>query len=221
MGMTDAQVKQVIDALLNSTFLDDWYLYLILFLVSLLGGFAGSFIRSYGSEKSKYAAIETSLNTIKKQVKITTETSEGIKHALEIDNWRKKEIEKNKRKKLEEYYSLICLIEENQHTEMTNHYFEKTSPYDSQVLNKATLIQSLYFPEIKGTHLDLIAAVGNYRHWMNRGLFLMAEAINKGQLHQSPSTEHMELRPPLEHAMVTCVQASLDCAREVAKDLNQ
>lgn len=170
--MSDLQVKQVISALLDATFLDDWFFYVILFSVSLLGGLAGAYLKSYGSEKAKYDAIESSLDTIKKQVKATTETSERIKHSLEINNWRKKELETLKRSKLEEYGNLLLAVFNNMERLTSNKLYDKEINFDEYTVEKLTLIQSLYLPEISSEHSEYAMAYFDLKAWIYEGATL-------------------------------------------------
>lgn len=80
--MTDEQVKQVIDAILNGTLLDNWHFYIISFFVSLItiSGFA--FLKSYFTEQGKYAALETKLDLIEKKA----EAAENAKFTAILNN---------------------------------------------------------------------------------------------------------------------------------------
>lgn len=67
--MTDAQVQQVIDAILNATLLDNWHFYLISFFVSLISISGFAFLKSYYTQKGKYAALEEKLDLIEDEAK--------------------------------------------------------------------------------------------------------------------------------------------------------
>ena len=73
-------------------------LYVVALIFSVIGTGFGAFTTSYLDEKGRFLAIETSLDTILKEVKATTEVSEGIRFKLDHDNWRSKELELLKRK---------------------------------------------------------------------------------------------------------------------------
>ncbi len=218
--MTDVQVQQVVKSLLDATFLDDWYFYVILFSVSLLGGLIGAYIKSYGSEKAKYAAIESSLNTIKKQVQATTETSENIKIALDHDNWRKKELELNKRNKIEEYYTLVLIIHETLQDEMMHIYYKDEPKFDHQTYNKATVIQALHLPELQMEHLALALAVTDFKTWMYNGRKI-ANNQKKIGLPATPTKGHMKNQSALIQKVGTERLKVLDKIQDIAKKLNQ
>lgn len=118
--MKDDQIKQIVEAILSQTTVDDWYFYFLIFSVILIGAYLGAFIRSFGNEKGKYKAIESSLDIIKKQVSATTETAEKIKNGIELNVWREKDREMLKRQKLEEYLFLILNSTDIYHSMMEN-----------------------------------------------------------------------------------------------------
>ncbi len=127
--MESIDVDELAQSILDKTFVDDWYFYLILFCITLLGTFLGSYIRGFGKEKAKYSAIESSLETIKKQVSETTKISEGIKSDIELQIWRVKERQALKREKLEDYMSTIYLVRDNNHLELENKLFNGNNSF--------------------------------------------------------------------------------------------
>ncbi|MBL4799090.1 MAG: hypothetical protein JKY50_21295 [Oleispira sp.] len=218
--MTDAQVQQVIDALLNATFLDDWYLYAIMFSVSLLGAWLGAYLKSYSSEKAKYAAIESSLDTIKKKVEATTKASENIKIAMDHDNWRKKELEMLKRQKLEDYYILILSISECLNNERDSVFFGNDDAFDQNTFFQAELIQSLYLPEILEEHNSLFLAIHKFKEWIYVGAEIRAVNNQMGGP-DSPSESHMNM---FKGMMDSLNQPRIDILvklKQVAAELNQ
>lgn len=148
-------------------------------------------------EKAKYEAIEESLDTIKKQVQVTTEASERIKHSLEINNWREKEVETLKRSKLEEYGNLILLIQDNLKNQIDCIREDKNIEYDENILEKSTLIQSIYLPEISAEHQNLMDAALKIRDWIKEDLKLKAQSEHEAW----PCEYHDPKMPPLFTAM--------------------
>lgn len=217
--MTDEQIQKIIDALLNATFLDDWYFYVILFSVSLLGGLVGAYLKSYGAEKAKYTAIESSLETIEKQIKLTTKTSETIKTTLDHENWRKKELEVLKRQKIEEYFSLVLIIHESLQDEMMHIYYKNEPKFDHQTYNKATVIQALHLPEIEKEHLGLAQAVIDFQTWVFTGRKI-ANNQKKIGLPQTPTKGHMKEQSPLIRKVGDERIKVLNKIRDIAQQLN-
>ena len=279
--MTDEQILKIIDALLNATFLDNWYFYLILFSVSLLGGLAGAYIKSYGSviakytaiekginairlqaetteiarftaiekslgiikeqaettalanytaieksldtikkqaelsEKAKYTAIEESLDTIKKQIKVTTETSEGIKQTLAHDNWRKKELETLKRNKLEDYCHLILKIKYDLVNEMRSCLYDENLEFDSNIVDKAALLQSLYLPEIFDQHRAFSKTAYDFQTWIYNG---QAKKHRGGQ--EWPDSDYISQMHDLLMALHIPQTTLLKTVNKLASEIN-
>jgi hypothetical protein len=218
--MKDEQIKTIVESILNETILDDWYFYLLLFGVSLLGTVFGSFIKSFGAEKGKYKAIESSLDTIKKQVSETTKTTEKIKKDIELNVWREKNREMLKREKLEEYFSFVLISKDNFHAEMENKLFNQENDYDKQAFNKADMLQALYLPELSVEHNNYRKAVVVYRDWLVAGMMDMQERTKNGEKNVTPSSECMAKYSEVVRGFSPSLLAISDKAKEVAMHIN-
>ncbi|UCM44572.1 hypothetical protein [Aeromonas dhakensis] len=218
--MKDEQIKTIVKSILNETILDDWYFYLLFFLVSLLGAVFGSFIKSFGAERGKYKAIESSLDTIKQQVSVTTKITEQIKKDIELNVWREKDREMLKREKLEEYFSFVLISKEAFHAEMENKLFKQENNYDEQAYNKADMLQALYLPELAAEHNEYRKAVVIYRNWLADGMMDMQERIKSGEKNVTPSPEHMAKYREIVQGFNPSLIAISDKAKEVAIQIN-
>jgi len=218
--MKDEQIKTIVESILNETILDDWYFYLLLFLVSLLGAVFGGFIKSFGAEKGKYKAIESSLDIIKKQVSETTKTTEKIKKDIELNVWREKDREMLKREKLEEYFSYVLISKEAFHAEMENKLFKQENDFDEQAYNKADILQALYLPELAAEHNNYRKAVVVYRNWLVAGMLDMQERIKNGEKNVTPSSECMEKYGEIVQGFNPSLIDISDKAKEVTMGIN-
>ncbi|WP_444930252.1 hypothetical protein ACJJIF_21285 [Microbulbifer sp. SSSA002] len=204
----------------NETLLQNWHFYLILLLITIVGSYLASLLKGAGAQKGKFLAIESSLNTIKKQVELTTETSESIKSAIGHDLWRKKELESIKREKLEEYFLVISSLNYSLNNEMISKLFGADVDYDPHCFDKANMIQSLYLPELAEEHFELCKAVQNYTRWVSDGLFMIAEQAASGIPNPKPTKEFMEQQPKLLQALTKPTAAVILKAKEVAQAVN-
>ncbi|MUH96461.1 hypothetical protein GNP63_07850 [Aliivibrio fischeri] len=218
--MKDEQIKTIVEAILNETILDDWYFYLLLFLVSLLGALFGSFVKSFGAEKGKYIAIESSLDTIKQQVSTTTKVTEQIKKDIELNVWREKDREMLKREKLEQYFSFILISKEAFHAEMENKLLKQENDYDEQAYNKADMLQALYLPELSSEHNEYRKAVIVYRDWLAVGMMEMQGRLQNGEKNVTPSPEHMAKYSEIVQGFNPSLIAISDKAKQVAIQIN-
>jgi len=218
--MKDEQIKNIVEAIINESILNDWYFYLLLFLVSLLGAWFGGFIKGFGSEKGKYKAIETSLDTIKKQVSETTKTAEKIKKDIELNVWREKDREMLKREKLEEYFSFILISRDAFHSEMENRLFKQKNLFDEQAYNKADLLQTLYLPELADAHNQYRKAVVEYRKWLASGLIDIQERMSLGEINVTPKSEHMDEYGAILSSFNPAIVAITAQAKNLANNIN-
>jgi len=218
--MKDDQIKQIVEAILSQTIVDDWYFYFLIFSVSLIGAYLGALIRSFGKEKGKYKAIESSLNVIKKQVAATTETAEKIKHDIELNVWREKDREMLKREKLEEYLFIILNSTDTYHTMMENKLLNQSNEFDHQAFNKADMIQSLYLPELAEVHNQYRIAVVEFRNWLLSGMIEVQKKMKSGGTFVTPGKEYMDSYGEVIQKFNPSIIAITEKAKEVANQIN-
>ena len=213
-------IKQIALEVMNVTIIQNWYFYCLLLLISIVSAFGVSLIKNFGKEKSKYLAIESSLETIVKQVKLTTETSEQIKTGIEHNVWRKKELETLKREKLEQYFIHISLVNNSLNNEMISKFFGEKVEHDPENFTKADMIQSLYLPELLEVHHDLSKVVVEFQTWIADGLFILANQANAQVKDPSLLQLHMKKQPIVIKNLVNPVFSVLQKTRELAKEIN-
>jgi tRNA/tmRNA/rRNA uracil-C5-methylase (TrmA/RlmC/RlmD family) len=212
--------KELALEILNETIIYNGYFYLIVLLISTVSSYLVSLLKGSGKEKGKYLAIESSLNTIEKQVALTTKTSESIKTIIEHDSWRKKELEVLKREKLEEYFLHISSLNNALNSEMIDKLFGSKTDYDPHCFDKANMIQSLYLPELLVEHYEVTKAVRNFTSWVADGLFLIAEQLSKGVQNPKPTREFMQKHPALLKALIEPISNALQKSKKVAQAIN-
>ncbi|PKH05962.1 hypothetical protein [Moritella sp. Urea-trap-13] len=213
-------IKQIALEVMNETFITNWYFYLLLLCVSTIGAFFGSLLKGFGKEKSKYLAIESSLETIAKQVKLTTETSEQIKTAIEHNVWRKKELETLKREKLEQYFLHISLLNNSLNNEMISTFFGEKVEHDPESFTKADMIQSLYLPELLEVHLELSKVVIEFQTWISDGLFIIASQSKAQTKDPTLMQAHMKKQPILLKKLANPIVNVLQKTKELALEVN-
>lgn len=212
--------KELALEILNESIIENWYFYLLFFFISVIGSYLGALLKGTGAEKGKYLAIESSLQTIEKQVAITTQTSESIKTTIEHDFWRKKELEVIKREKLEQYFLHISALNNSLNNEMLDRLFNAKVDYDPLCFDKANMIQSLYLPELQKEHLEVSKVVHGFTSWVSDGMFMLAEQSSKGVKEPMPTPEFMKKQPILLGALNKPISNALLKTREVAQSIN-
>lgn len=195
--MNEELIKKIATEIVQETFIQNWYFYLLFLAVGFLGAYAVSYVKAFSSEKAKNKAMSSDLEIIKKQLKATTEVTAQIQTDIEHSVWRKKEIEAVKREKLEEYFELIYTGKEALYEQMLSTFFYTEEGYDKHALNKADILQSLYFPELSRPHKGFQSAVANYQRWIAQGQQYIADQIRLGKQKPVPTEEHMSLQPQI------------------------
>jgi len=218
--MNSTDIKKLAEMILDQTFIDDWYFYLIFFSVAILGSFLGAYIRGYGSERAKYSAIESSLSTIEKKVTLTTEISEKIRSDIELQAWKAKEKQAITREKLEDYMTTIYLVKDNTHLEMENKLFDAENSLDQHAWNKSNMLQKLYLPELREVHNEFRIAYVAYREWLLEGMRNKQVELKKGNGIALPNKEHMDSYTDILETFNPALLAIDAKAEELADSLN-
>jgi len=192
----------------------------LIILLSFIGSYVGNFVNSYAKKRGENLATKADIDEIKSQLASTTKITEKIKNDIEHQVWRKQQIETIKRNKLEEYLQYVYIAQESLSKDMNNQYFKTKEHVDSHAMSKATMLQKLYFPELKKSHSKLLNAHASFTYWMAEG---MKELVNKQKNgEQTPiiSTEHMDKYPSLLDMLnkeTSLVEAN---AESISEELN-
>ncbi|MDF4949883.1 hypothetical protein P3580_14665 [Vibrio parahaemolyticus] len=190
--MKQESVNEMAITLLNKPTWSDLEYYVVVILLVLILASLLAFFKALYSEKAKYSAIKSSLDTIQLQSEVTAKTTETIKNDLEYKSWNRKEILQVRRAKLEEYVLLIMCLSDVLHKEMEEKFFGKDHSYDEQLWHKAQLIQKLYFPELDKEHNELQKSLADYKRWLVNGMMEVVEKRKNGNVNASVSEEHMD-----------------------------
>ena len=190
--MKQESVNEMAVTLLNKPTWSDLEYYAVVILLVLILASLLAFFKALHSEKAKYSAIKSSLDTIRRQSEVTAKATETIKNDLEYKSWNRKEVLQVRRKKLEEYVLLIMCLPDVLHKEMEGKFFGKDHYYDEQLWHKAQLIQKLYFPELDKEHNELRKSFAAYKRWLGNGMAEVIEKRKSGIVNTSVSEAHME-----------------------------
>ncbi|MEZ2827780.1 hypothetical protein [Serratia liquefaciens] len=154
--------------------------YFLIISFSLFSMLAGSFLKSYVTEKGKNYASKEDINMITEQLKITTETTEQIKNDIQHGAWRKKEVETIKRIKLEEYIRLVARLSTEVNKEVMHRFHNEVSDYDSNLYAVIEGIRILYLPELLQSSIALSESMSKYKRWLADGVIIKSNQENMG-----------------------------------------
>lgn len=190
--MTKEQISELAKAIANEDIIINWQFYVLIILLSFIGSYAGNFINSYAKKRGENLATKADIDEIKSQLASTTKITEKIKNDIEHQVWRKQQIETIKRNKLEEYLQYIYIAQESLSNDMNNQYFNTTKSVDSHAISKATMLQKLYFSELKETHSKCLKAHASFHTWLAEGLMELTQRQRDGEKTPIISDQHME-----------------------------
>jgi len=165
-------------------------------------------------------ATKSDINEIKSQLTLTTEITEKIKNDIEHQVWRKHQIETMKRNKLEEYLQYVYLVKEDLSKDINNKYFKTNEPIDIHAMGKETMLQKLYFPELKKTHSKLLNAAGSFQSWMIEGMRELIKKQKDGEQTPIISTSYMNKYPNLLHELNESTLLVEAEAEAISEELN-
>jgi len=218
--MTPDEIVALAEALANESFLTDWRFFLLLFSISTLGGLLGSYLRSYGSEKGRFKAIEENIDSINKNLAITTSTTERIRGEIEDEFWQRRDRESLKRQKLESYITAINRANQALHDQMNNAFFYSNRECDDSAWNEADMLQALYLPELSIAHNEFRKALANFQIWLSEGMQLVLDQRRSGVQYATPGEQHMAQYQELRVAFHQPMRNIMRVASEIAEAIN-
>ncbi len=218
--MTKEQISELARAIANEEILSNWQFYVLIVLLSLIGSNVANFINSYVKKRGENLATKADINEIKKQLASTTEITEKIKHDIEHQVWRKQQIETIKRSKLEEYLKYIYIAQEDLSKETKNTYFKTNEPVDVHAMSKATMLQRLYFSELKEAHSKFLNAYSVFQAWLAEGMKELLEKQKNKESEPIISKKHMEEYPNLLTELNEANLLIEAKAEEISEELN-
>jgi len=189
--VTQEDVSKIIEIVQGNSDLISSLPYILTAILSGIVIIIISYFRGYGREKGKFQAIEENLDSIKGQLSETTQITEEIKSNIAHQSWKQKDRETLKREKLEQYMLLMISLTKIIHKEVSHKLIKNETAFDELAWDTASMIQSLYLPELNKSHLAMLNAHNKYLEWLHIGLKEISDATNQGGVNPIASAEHM------------------------------
>lgn len=220
--MKEEELQQVLDMLQRQSSVEEYLYWLVFFMFGVLSSILAAYLKGYGSEKGKLKALNENIEQLQGQLSENTKITESLKSEIELASWRHKDRELIKREKLEQYLTLMISLPDMLHAEMNTKFFLcKESPYDASTWEKASMLQSLYLPELSKEHNEFRAAKINFSSFMQEGLRLKAENIRAlNDVNAPVPNSHLEGYGDLLSAFNTPLVELNFKAKEIAKTIN-
>lgn len=268
-----ALTQEIVQSIIDQSFKDNFWYFLLTLAVSVVVTWAIAYFTSSAKKSAEIRAVTSHLKDLKEQQKelsnslkageidaisenirsvmaqleVTTKLSESIKHGVEHDHWRKKEVEVTQRSKLEDLFELmtawdsftfdvirtskmqmIDLVNSDKGDEKANslllidNYHKKVLEY----YQKARMFSNLYFPHLSSFLRDKFEASMDFyeayaKEFDSLKLALSDSTVNTDDLYEAIATinEHAHI-VELEKAYLSANSVIFNKISDAAKDIS-
>jgi len=193
--MSPETIKSLAEEIVNQTILDNWFFYIVLACITVFVSSVGAFLSSYYVKRAEIRAITADFEELKRQLKETTLLSESIKSDINRIADRTEKLQWQKRKKLEDYLVFLLGGVEHLSKDMYHKYFDSEKPDQENPLDRASMLQDLYLPELDKEHAAFILIVVDFSKWVIAGMQQRVGGKRADGVNQPPAKEHLDEYP--------------------------
>jgi hypothetical protein len=143
-----SQIVELAHAIASQSVVDAWPYWLLLLLLGFLVSVGGGFLGSYAAKRGEVEAARADQREILEQLRATTRAAEEAKSAVSFGEWTERERRSLRRTKLEEMMMLAYDTRHWQSREMDRIYDDNLPEQPSPQV-KAMVLGKLYFPELR------------------------------------------------------------------------
>ncbi len=219
--MSPDVIRSLAAEIVNQTILGNSLFYILLVLITAVVSAGGAYIATYFAKRAEHAALRADFQSVKTQLEETTALSESIKTEIKHIGERAEKHYWVKREKLEAYVVAVGRGVRWLSEDMQFRFFDAPEPPDEDPLDTATMLQSLYLPELDAKHSLLIAAVVEFRTWVGIGMQQRLETLKTTGKRDGPQQAHCDEYSQriakVNGAAVAVHRASEGLARELSK----
>ena len=219
--MSPETIRALATEIVNQTILNNWLFYLVLSCITVFLAAGGAFLSSYIAQRAKTAAQAASFHELKRQLEETTALSESIKVDIKQLAERSEKLQWLKREKLEDYVVAIFRSVDRLSKEMHHRFFDAEAPDDEDPLLIASMLQTLYLPELDVQHSVFLKTVGEYQGWIATGMQQRLDAWKATNVKSMPNKDIRDQFPVLLANVHASLQVIQQAAKELARELNK
>lgn len=190
--MTPDAIRALANEIVAQTISGNWTFYAVLACLTVILSAAGAFLGAYFKKRAEHAALEADFDDVKKQLSATTALTESIKTDIKHLAERSEKLRWLKQEKLEEYVVLVLETVDYYSADMSHRFFDSELPTGGDPWKTATMLQTLYLPELARSHAALGLAVGEFQTWVAQGMRERLDAWKKTGLKAAPSQAHCD-----------------------------
>lgn len=219
--MTPEIIRALATEIVSQTILSNWLFYVVLACITVLLSAGGAFLSSYFVKRAELAAQTAGFDELKRQLRETTALSESIKVDIKQLAERSEKLQWLKREKLEDYVVAVFRGVEYLSKDMQHRYFDAEAPTEENPLLIASMLQTLYLPELDQQHAIFLKAVGEFGSWVSAGMQQRLDVWRVTNVKAAPNKEHCDQYLYFLNKVHACVMVIEQSAKELARDLNK
>lgn len=190
--MPTETLKALASEIVAQTIAENWIFWAVLACLTVVLSASGAFLGGYIKKRAEQVALEADFDAVKKQLHETTALTESIKTDIKQLAERSEKLRWLKQEKLEAYVVSILGVTDYLSAEMYYRFFDSDPPKVGDPWRTATMLQTLYLPELAVAHAALSAAIGEFQAWVREGMQLRLENLRKTGQKGTPPENHNE-----------------------------
>jgi hypothetical protein len=219
--MSPEVIRSLATEIVAQTVLSGWVYYAVLACLTIGASTAGAFLGGYIRRRAEHAALRADFESVKQQLRETTDVTESIKTDIHRISERSEKVRWQKLEKLEAYVTTLLATVDWYSRDMQHRFFDADKPSESDPYRTASMLQSLYLPELAATHAHFAAQLGAFQSWVVEGMKQRAEALRttgvNGPVSEQHLSEYSNYLNQLNGAVLEIEQAARGLARELTK----
>lgn len=219
--MSAETLKALASEIVAQTISENWGFWLVLTCLTLLSSTFGAFLGGYAKKRAEQAAIEADFDAVKKQLHDTTALTESIKTDIKHLAERSEKLRWLKQEKLEQYVVSVLGVVDYYSADMYHRFFDSEAATGGDPWKTATMLQTLYLPELKAPHEALSGALGEFRAWVVEGMQQRLDILKGTGQKQAPSGAHCGKYPEHLKKINAAVLAIQTAAKKLASELTK
>lgn len=214
-------LRALASEIVAQTIAGNWAFWAVLACLTVIFSASGAFFGAYVKKRAEQAALEADFDAVKKQLHETTALTESIKIDIKHLAERSERVRWLKQEKLEAYIVSVLEVVDYYSADMYHRFFDSEPPKAGDPWRTATMLQTLYLPELAAPHAALGGAVGEFQSWVAQGMQQRLDEWKKTGQKTSPSQEHRDMYSAHLAKMNAAIIALQIAAQKLAGELTK
>ena len=212
-------LKALASEIVAQTISENWAFWVVYVCLTVLLSASGAFLGGYVKKRAEQAALEADFDAVKTQLRQTTALTESIKTDIKRLAERSEKLRWLKQEKLELYLVSVLGVADYYYAVMYHRFFDSEAVTEGDPWKTATMLQTLYLPELGAAHAALSEALGGFTFWVADGMQQRVDGMKGTGLKQKPSDAHRSKYPEHLKKINSAVLAIQVTAQKLASDL--